>query len=233
MVYEDYEEDYESTQEEFEEMEGQNSTKTTFKGEKISIVFDTTNFAQGIINEVRNEVKKNLYCEIVDEIKKEVLDGNMKDKINVATHKIIKEMIDDYIQNEKITVGGNFWDDEPAQEYTMKEYAKKCIRECIENQEMKVVTGVDNRRSGNNIITTTLKFAEYIRSEMGIGNEAKAYFDAQISEVKKQINVDIKNAFDESTKTMLSEAVLNVLMANETYRKIESNISCIADRKGD
>ena len=54
--------------------------------------------------------------------------------------------------------------------------------------------------------------------------------DKQVDEVRQQVNRDVKAAFDESTKTMLSNAVLQVLMANDTYKKIESNISCIADK---
>lgn len=37
--------------------------------------------------------------------------------------------------------------------------------------------------------------------------------------------------FDTSTRQMLSDNVLQVLMANETYQKIQSNIACIADKK--
>ena len=55
--------------------------------------------------------------------------------------------------------------------------------------------------------------------------------DKQVDEVRQQVNRDVKAAFDESTKTMLSNAVLQVLMANDTYKRIESNISSIADRQ--
>ncbi len=58
----------------------------------------------------------------------------------------------------------------------------------------------------------------------------KDYLDKQVDEVRQQVNSDVKAAFDESTKTMLSNAVLQVLMANDTYKKIESNIACIADK---
>ncbi len=52
-----------------------------------------------------------------------------------------------------------------------------------------------------------------------------------MDEVRQQVNRDVKAAFDESTKAMLSSAVLQVLMANDTYKKIESNISSIADKE--
>ena len=41
----------------------------------------------------------------------------------------------------------------------------------------------------------------------------------------------MKEAFDNSTKNMLSATVLNILNANETYRKLENNIKCIADKR--
>ena len=52
--------------------------------------------------------------------------------------------------------------------------------------------------------------------------------DRQVSLMRDEINKNIKTTFDDSTRTMLSDAVLKVLMANETYKKIENNIACLA-----
>lgn len=41
----------------------------------------------------------------------------------------------------------------------------------------------------------------------------------------------MKKTFDNSTKNMLSNAVLGILSANDTYRQIENNIKCIADKQ--
>ena len=73
-------------------------------------------------------------------------------------------------------------------------------------------------------------FGEYVAQELGIGNEAKAYFDSEIQKIRSQVSSQIKDAFDESTKTLLSNAVLQVLMSNDTYKKIQTSIACIADK---
>lgn len=234
MSYYDCYEPEQPTKEEFEEMDGANSTETEYLPENIKIEFNTENFANGIISQVRQEVKKNLYQEVVSQIKTELLQ-EMRETIKQNANDIVKEIIVEFINTEKVKTGNNFWGDEEVKEYSMIEYAKKCIADCIKDKKMRVVTGVkiDNSRyngSGSKVTTKEISFEDYIKAELGIGNEAKAYFDEQIASVRKQINSDIKNAFDESTKSMLSEAVLNVLMANDTYKKIESNISCIATR---
>ena len=53
----------------------------------------------------------------------------------------------------------------------------------------------------------------------------------EIDQIRKNINTRIKDMFDSSTRQMLSDNVLQVLMANETYQKIQGNIACIADKK--
>ena len=63
----------------------------------------------------------------------------------------------------------------------------------------------------------------------GIDNEVKAYLDKEIIKIRDEINKNIKTTFDESTRNMLSQSVLNILMANDTYKKIESNIASIAN----
>ena len=54
--------------------------------------------------------------------------------------------------------------------------------------------------------------------------------DREIKTIRDDVNSKVKSMFDSSTKQMLSEAVLNVLMANDTYKKIESNIGSIASK---
>ena len=229
-MYDDYEYE-EPTQDEMEEMEGANATTTEMTNGTLKIEFNTENFVSGIVCAVTSQVKKELYTEIISEIKRNVL-SDMKEKIQYTVGEIIKEIILDYMQNEKITIGGNsFFDKEPLETYSMKEYAKKCIGESIKDNKFRVVTSIEkDRYSGYKTKTTEYSYDEYIRSGLAIGNDVKEYIDKQVMEIKNNVNKDVKNIFDESTKKMLSESVLNVLMANDTYKKIESNLACIADR---
>lgn len=55
--------------------------------------------------------------------------------------------------------------------------------------------------------------------------------DKFMDDIRKQVNKTMKEVFDTSTKNMLSSSVLSILTANETYRQIENNIKCIADKR--
>ncbi len=232
--YDDYDEDYEPSQEEMEEMDGMENTEVKMEKEDLKIEFNTENFALGIIQVVAAEEKKNLYSEIVAEIKSEVL-GDIKEKIQYAASDIIKGIVQDFMDNEKIQIGGSsVWDDEPKEELTLTQYAKRCVKDCIENSRFRIVKSFEKDRYNKGRYraeTQEYTFEEYLLQHLGIDNEVKNYLDKQVDEVRQQVNRDVKAAFDESTKTMLSNAVLQVLMANDTYKKIESNISCIADRQ--
>lgn len=224
--YDEYEE-YDEVAEEAKE-----NTETSVQGQTLEIKFDMKSFSKGIVDEVRSEVVKNLKDEILREIKKEVITDDVKETIKLSAHEIVKDMIDDYVAHEKITVGGNrFWDDEPLKEYSMEEYAKKCIADSIKSGEFHVVTGYEKNSYGDTYRAKTkkFKFSDYIRSELALGNDMKEYMDEQIREIRDSVNKNVKDLFDESTKKMLSESVLNILMANETYKRIESGIACIAD----
>ncbi|MCI8978703.1 MAG: hypothetical protein HFI99_17125 [Lachnospiraceae bacterium] len=234
MYFDDYcEDEYEPTQEEMEEQDGMENTDVSVGNEILEIKFNMENFAAGIMRNVAAEVKKNLYSEIVREIKDEVLE-DIKDKIQYATGDIIKGIVKEFMDTEKVRIGGNsIWDDEPKEELTLFQYAKRCVKNCIENSEFRIVRSIEKDRyakGGYTAKTVKYTFAEYLMQHLGIDDEVKSYLDKQVDEVREKVNRDVKAAFDESTKTMLSNAVLQVLMANDTYKKIESNISCIADK---
>lgn len=233
--YDGYGEDgYEPTDGEMEEYEGMENTGVMIGKEDLKIEFNTENFARGIMRAVSAEVKENLYSEIVEEIKGEVLDG-IKEKIQYAASDIIKGIIQDFMDNEKVQVGGSsIWDNEPKEELTLTQYAKRCVKDCIENNRFRIVKSYEEDRYNKGRYraeTQEWTFSEYLLQHLGIDNEVKVYLDKQVDEVRQQVNHDVKAAFDESTKTMLSNAVLQVLMANDTYKKIENNISSIADRQ--
>lgn len=231
----EYEDDYEEepSREEQEETNGCDSTTAKMKGNKLDIKVDFTDFVTGIVASVQGGVRKQLITEITSEIKREVLDG-MRERIQLQSGEIIKSIIDEYVENEKITIGGNsFFDNEPLQTFTMKEYAKKCMADSVKNGKFRVAVGIEKDSYSRNKYrakTQEYDFDEYIRSQLAIGNDVKDYIDKQVLSIKDDVNKNVKKAFDDSTRKMLSESVLNVLMANDTYKKIESNLACIADR---
>ena len=226
-----YDEDYEPTQEEMEEMDGMENTSTENSNGIININFNTENFANGIVTAVVRSLKENLYREVINQIKEECL-ADIHEKIQLQTGEIIKEIIEDYMNTEKITIGGDpHWDDTPKEELTFIQYAKRCMKNIINSGKFKVVKSVAKNRYSDkyDIKTDEYSFDEYIRANCGIDNEIKAYLDKEVDKIRQEINKNVKTVFDESTRNMLSQSVLNILMANDTYKKIESNIASIAN----
>lgn len=215
----DYE-DYEPSAEEQEEIMGEESTTTEFDWKDLKIDFDVQNFAMGIANEVKRTLKK----EIITELKKSVLDS-LKDDIrqNIAT--MSEEIVREVYENEKVILGG--WGEE-KQEITVKQYLLNGIRDSF--KDGKFVQKKKDRYGDWETKEVSIK--DYIDGEINF-SRIKKDIDAEVDSIRKDINRRIEEIFDSSTRQMLSDNVLKVLMANETYQKIQSNIACIADKKED
>lgn len=215
----DYE-DYEPSEEEKEEIMGEESTTAEFDWKNLKIDFDVQNFAAGIANEVKRTLKK----EIIAELKKNVLDG-LKDDIrqNIAT--MSEEIVREVYENEKVILGG--WGEE-KQEITVKQYLLNGIRDSF--KDGKFITKTKDR--WGDVETKEVSIKDYIDGEINF-SKIKRDIDAEVDSIRKDINRRIEEIFDSSTRQMLSDNVLKVLMANETYQKIQSNIACIADKKED
>lgn len=76
-----------------------------------------------------------------------------------------------------------------------------------------------------------VSFETYISRQFDPNEMIKKELDAFMDDIRKQVNTTMKEIFDNSTKSMLSNAVLSILSANDTYRQIENNIKCIADKQ--
>lgn len=233
--YEDYE-DYEPTDEEMETYMGEKSTSAVKNGNVLHVDFDMNNMCQGIVNAVKEQLKTELYESILMEVKGDIL-KDIKQTIMTSTGEIIKDLIVDFMNNEKITIGGDCWGTKKAEEYTLMDYAKKCIGDAIRDNKFSVVTEIKEEKSWSGsrfrVVTKDYKFNEFINAQLGIGNEIQKYFSEQIGDIKNQVNKDMKNLFDKTTKDMLAESVLNILMANDTYKRIQNQVACIADRTVD
>lgn len=174
----------------------------------------------GIVNEVKRTLKK----EIIAELKKNILDG-LKDDIrqNIAT--MSEEIVREVYENEKVILGG--WGEE-KQEITVKQYLLNGIQDSF--KDGKFITKTKDR--WGDVETKEVSIKDYIDGEINF-SKIKRDIDAEVDSIRKDINRRIEEIFDSSTRQMLSDNVLKVLMANETYQKIQSNIASIADKKED
>ena len=165
----------------------------------------------------------------IADIVKKTADNLIKDTINTQVSKNFQRFVDDYIATKKIKVGGSYWDNEPEQEYTVEQYIKQQLKEKLVSSQLKVKK---KGRSGSySDDYESVTFEDYISRQFDPNEMIKKELDAFMDDIRKQVNTTMKETFDNSTKSMLSNAVLSILSANDTYRQIENNIKCIADKQ--
>lgn len=183
-------------------------------------------------NIVQTTLEKNLgnvVKEQIADIVKKTADNLIKDTINTQVSKNFQHFVDEYITTKKIKVGGSYWDNEPEQEYTVEQYIKQQIKERLDSKQLKVKK---KGRSGSySDDYENVTFEQYISCQFDFTEAIKKELDTFMNDIRKQVNTTMKETFDNSTKNMLSNAVLGILSANDTYRQIENNIKCIADKQ--
>lgn len=183
-------------------------------------------------NIVQTTLEKNLenvVKEQIADIVKKTADNLIKDTINTQVSKNFQRFVDEYIVTKKIKVGGSYWDNEPEQEYTVEQYIKQQIKERLDSKQLKVKK---KGRSGSySDDYENVTFEQYISRQFDFTETIKKELDTFMNDIRKQVNTTMKETFDNSTKNMLSNAVLGILSANDTYRQIENNIKCIADKQ--
>lgn len=183
-------------------------------------------------NIVQTTLEKNLgnvVKEQIADIVKKTADNLIKDTINTQVSKNFQHFVDEYITTKKIKVGGSYWDNEPEQEYTVEQYIKQQLKEKLDSRKLKLKQMDSYGRYTNNY--EEVSFETYISRQFDPNEMIKKELDAFMDDIRRQVNTTMKETFDNSTKSMLSNAVLNILSANDTYRQIENNIKCIADKQ--
>lgn len=189
---------------------------------KVTIDLENLEYlVQNSIEENIETIVKKQIDNVVRKMAEEVAKGAIEDKVSEN----FQRFVDEYIANTKIRIGGGYWDDSDAREYTVEEYIKKQLKEKLESNSLRVKAAKYNSEYKN------VTFEEYIKSQFNFNEEIKSAVDEFTDGIRKQVNDAMKDAFDNSTKNMLSATVLNILNANETYRKLENNIKCIADKR--
>lgn len=188
-------------------------------GQTLKIEYDMEDMVLGIKEAVKEELKPEIAEEIRAEIKAEIkaeIMNKVKEQIPDDTEVWLKSIMEDIYNTEIIKVGGGW--NEDAKEYTLKEYVIEQIKDRIVNNDC----DSEDRYSKTS-------FNEWFRDKC-VDSEIQKVINREIRTIRDDVNSKVKNMFDSSTKQMLSETVLNVLMANDTYKKIESNIGSIASK---
>ena len=184
---------------------------------------------ENIVQTTLEKNLENIVKEQITDIVEKTANDLLKDTINTQVSENFQHFIDEYITTKKIKVGGSYWDNEPKQEYTVEQYIKQQLKEKLDSKKLKLKQKDSYGRYTNNY--EEVSFETYISRQFDPSEEIKKELDAFMNDIRKQVNTTMKKTFDNSTKSMLSNAVLSILSANDTYRQIENNIKCIADKQ--
>lgn len=194
----------------------------------MKVTIDLENL-DGLVQDTMENNIKTIVKEQIDSTVRKVVDDLAKEVIQDKVSDNFQRFVDEYITTTKIKVGGGYWDDSDAKEYTVEQYIKKELKDRLESKTLKAKK--KGRTSSYSDDFETVPFEEYINRQFDFNDMIKKELDKFMNDIRKQVNTTMKETFDDSTKNMLSNAVLNILGANETYRQIENNIKCIADKR--
>ena len=191
----------------------------------MKITFEMDNLQDLIEKSVSRNIEEAVKSQVEDTIKEQVtkLGGDI---ISEVVTKNFNEFVNDYITNTKITVRKeDFWGDSDVNEYTVEEYIKKCLKERLDNEKFRTMGKYDRYEE--------VTFDEYIKNNYVtyMEKEIKKKMDSYFEDIRNQINHTMKETFDNTTKDMLSNTVLNILTQNNTYKQLENNIKSIATKQ--
>lgn len=178
---------------------------------------------QSVAEESLKEVLSGSIKDTVTKIVQESIKENYKDIIEERVSTMLAGQIDNMLYNHKIQIGGDYLSKEPVREVTIAELTDEKVREYITNNQF---TTKDRYGEYTRIKT----FQEYIDEKLCLNTKVQKELNSFVEDTRYNINEKMKEMFDDSTRTLLSDSILNLLQQNETYRRIETNISTIAGK---
>lgn len=176
---------------------------------------------------VEKSINEGLQDRIDEKIKEEIttyLDENIKDIIKKRIDDILIKFINDYIENTIIKIGNEFSGEE-VKEYTIKQYINLELNKRI--QEPKIL--IETRDRWGDKQTKKVNFKEYVLNSISEDFEIEKKLKEITRDIKSDVNTKIKEMFDVSVKSSLSDAIFNVLATNETYNKITNQIKMLSN----
>ena len=191
----------------------------------MKVTIDLENLEQLVQTTTEKNIETIIKKQVAETVRK-TIDELAKEVIADTVTENFQRFVDEYIKTTTIKVGGNsYWDDEEQKEYTVEQYIKYELKKRLESKKLRVKK--KGRTSSYSYDFEEVTFEEYIKRSFNPEELIKSDLYKFMDKIRKDINKTMKETFDNSTKNMLSSAVLNILTANDTYRQIENNIKCI------
>lgn len=168
--------------------------------DEFKIILDMPEISTFIQHTIQNTVESSVYKMIAGQVKSIVSD-KIKDSAEAYVEESLKKAVDDEIKTymeKDITIGGGWY--EPNRTMSRNEYLAECVSTTLDKkleseQIKKIVT-------------------DYCSREI----------TSKVDALKDDVNRGIKNTFDAETRKALSDNVVTVLMAGDTYQRLSDSM---------
>lgn len=171
--------------------------------DKCKITLDMPDITTFIKHTVANTVHKAVY-DMIDICVKSMVKDKIEDIAEAYVKESLKKVVDDeikaYMQKE-ITIGGGWRESE--RKLSRNEYLAECTAKVIDEK------------------LNPEKVADIVR------NYCQRTIDDNVASIKVAVNTGIKTQFDETTRKALSDNVVSMLMAGDTYKRLSDSMERI------
>lgn len=173
--------------------------------DKFKITLDIPDVNDYIKHTVENTVERAIYS-IIDKYVRETVRSEIEQAAKVYVEKSLEKAVDDEIKaymQKDITIG-DCWSSS-QRTLSRNDYLSECTAKAVES-------GLSSKKIAQTVTdyceTTINKFARNL---------------------KEEVNFKIKDKFDETTRKALSENVVTMLMAGDTYKKLSDSMGRILE----
>lgn len=175
-----------------------NSANVKNNGVKIEVDAGfMTEYIRHTIQNTINDVAVNIATNEIKKLITDELKSKVKEEINGQIKETVSDAITEFMAKE-ITIGGGWC--EPERTLTREEYLAETI-----NKELGARFKADEMK---NLATS----------------EAKRAIDTYSRKLRDEINAGIQQNFNAATRATLTDNIVNMLMANDTYKKLSDSM---------
>lgn len=173
------------------------------KADECKLVLDMPDIKTYIKHTIENTLIKTTRA-MIDECVRTIVKKKIEEQAKVYVNESLKKVVDDeikaYMQKE-ITIGGGW--SEPERKLSRNEYLAECTAKVIDEK------------------LNPEKIADIVR------NYCQRTIDDNVGRIKAAVNTGIKTQFDETTRKALSDNVVSMLMAGDTYKRLSDSMERI------
>lgn len=189
----------------------------------MKVNIDMENLSSIIEQSLENNISATVE-NVVSNVISEYINSTYKTEIENIVNEKMKNYVDNYIKTATITVGGGFdIKNNPIETYTVEEYINKQLADIMNKRSFKV----EEKTRYGDYRTDEVTFESFIKRSFDVNELIQSELNGFMKKTKDEINRQIKNTLDTTTKDMLSETVFNMLLQSDTYSRLSNGMKLL------